>query len=67
MNCEVATEVLQAEGFRVAASSMGGTSGLNIRFDTRTGEVLLRRLNGAVSGGDDDADRSKRRMRGLSL
>jgi len=44
MNCEVALEVLQAEGFRVAASSLGGTSGLNLRFDTRTGDVMVRRL-----------------------
>jgi chemotaxis protein CheD len=44
LNCETAIEVLRDEGFAVSASSMGGTSGLNIRFDTRTGEVLLRRL-----------------------
>ncbi len=44
LNCEAAIEVLRAEGFAVIASSLGGTSGLNIRFDTRTGEVLLRRL-----------------------
>jgi len=44
LNCEAAIEVLRDEGFQVAASSMGGTCGLNIRFDTRTGEVRLRRL-----------------------
>ena len=44
MNCEAAVEVLQEEGFEVAASSLGGTAGLNIRLDTRTGEVRLRRL-----------------------
>jgi len=44
LNCEAAIEVLRAEGLAVIASSLGGTSGLNIRFDTRTGEVLLRRL-----------------------
>jgi chemotaxis protein CheD len=44
MNCEAAIEVLRTEGFRVIASSLGGTSGVNIRFDTRTGEVFLRRL-----------------------
>jgi chemotaxis protein CheD len=44
LNCEVALEVLDAEGFLVKASSLRGTSGLKIRFDTRTGEVLLRRL-----------------------
>jgi chemotaxis protein CheD len=45
LNCEAALEVLRTEGFRVAASSLGGRSGMNIRFDTRTGEVLLRRLS----------------------
>jgi len=44
LNCEAAIEVVRAEGFQVTASSLGGTSGLNIRFDTRTGEVRLRRL-----------------------
>lgn len=44
LNCEAAIAVLRDEGFQVAASSMGGTCGLNIRFDTRTGEVRLRRL-----------------------
>jgi chemotaxis protein CheD len=44
LNCEVAIEVLRDEGLAVIASSLGGSSGLNIRFDTRTGEVLLRRL-----------------------
>jgi chemotaxis protein CheD len=44
MNCEMAVEVLREEGFQVLASSLGGTVGLHIRFDTRTGEVRLRRL-----------------------
>lgn len=44
MNCETALAVLRAEGFEVLASSLGGISGLNIRFHTGTGEVLLRRL-----------------------
>jgi chemotaxis protein CheD len=45
LNCESALEVLLSEGFEVAASSLGGHSGLNIRFNTCTGEVLLRRLS----------------------
>jgi chemotaxis protein CheD len=45
LNCESALEVLLSEGFEVAASSLGGHSGLNIRFNTSTGEVLLRRLS----------------------
>ena len=45
LNCEAAIEIAEAEGLRVVASSLGGTAGLNIRFDTRTGEVRLRRLS----------------------
>jgi chemotaxis protein CheD len=45
LNCEAALAVLRDEGFTVAASSLGGKSGLHIRFHTGTGEVLLRRLN----------------------
>lgn len=44
LNCEAALRVLDEEGFNVAASSLGGHCGLNIRFHTGTGEVLLRRL-----------------------
>lgn len=44
MNCDVAVEVVRSEGFEVAASSLGGTAGLNIKFNTLTGVVLLRRL-----------------------
>jgi chemotaxis protein CheD len=45
MNCEAAIEVVRELGFAVAASSLGGTLGRNIRFNTRTGEVLLRWLD----------------------
>ena len=45
LNSEEALHVLRDEGFHVVASSLGGTSGLQIQFDTGTGEVLLRRLN----------------------
>ena len=44
MNCESALRVLAEEGFQVATSSLGGTCGLHIQFNTATGEVLLRRL-----------------------
>ena len=44
LNCETAIRVLRDEGFEVAASNLGGTSGINIQFYTGTGEVLLRRL-----------------------
>jgi len=43
MNCEVAIKVLAEEGFAVNASSLGGTRGVNILFNTETGEVLLQR------------------------
>jgi chemotaxis protein CheD len=43
LNIEVAMKVLEEEGFAVAASSLGGERGVNIRFNTRTGEVLLQR------------------------
>ena len=44
LNCETALEILRAEGFQIAASSLRGKSGLNIRFNTGNGEVRLRRL-----------------------
>jgi chemotaxis protein CheD len=44
LNSESALRILEEEGFQVAASSLGGKCGVNIRFDTSTGEVLLRRL-----------------------
>jgi chemotaxis protein CheD len=44
MNRETALRVLHEEGFSIAASSLGGSSGLTLRFDTSTGEVLVRRL-----------------------
>ena len=44
LNCESALRVLSDEGFDVIASSLGGTSGVNVQFHTGTGEVLLRRL-----------------------
>jgi chemotaxis protein CheD len=44
LNCQAAIEVVNAEGFQVIASSLGGTVGRNIEFDTGTGQVLLRWL-----------------------
>ncbi|HEY1257497.1 MAG TPA: chemotaxis protein CheD [Terracidiphilus sp.] len=43
LNIEVAIKVLEEEGFRILASSLGGQSGINIYFNTLTGEVLLQR------------------------
>jgi chemotaxis protein CheD len=45
LNCEAALRILEEECFGIAASSLGGTCGVNIRFHTGTGEVLLRRLS----------------------
>jgi chemotaxis protein CheD len=45
LNCESALEVLREEGFAVSASSLGGTRGLTLEFNTGTGEVLVRRLH----------------------
>jgi chemotaxis protein CheD len=43
LNCETAMNVLQEESFAVSASSLGGKRGINIHFNTHTGEVLLQR------------------------
>jgi chemotaxis protein CheD len=44
LNCETALRELRDLGFEVVASSLGGTAGMNIQFNTGTGEVLLKRL-----------------------
>ena len=51
MNCQVALEVLEEEGFIVSASDLGGVRGRRIHFHTGTGEVLLHRL---AAKGDPD-------------
>ena len=43
MNSKVAIEILAEEGFAVSASSLGGRRGVNIHFNTSTGEVFLQR------------------------
>ena len=45
LNYETALAVLAEEGFSLTASSLGGNTGVQIRFQTQTGEVLLRRLD----------------------
>jgi chemotaxis protein CheD len=45
LNSEAAIRELRDHGFEVVASSLGGTSGVNLQFNTESGEVLLRRLN----------------------
>jgi chemotaxis protein CheD len=44
LNCEAALRVLEEKGFEVVASSLGGTTGVHIKFNTETGVVLLKRL-----------------------
>jgi chemotaxis protein CheD len=44
LNCQIALEVLEAEGLRVLASDLGGTRGRTIEFNTSTGGVLAHRL-----------------------
>ena len=44
LNREMAVDVLNAEGFEVTASRLGGPVGIHIDFYTMTGEVRLRRL-----------------------
>jgi chemotaxis protein CheD len=43
LNIETAMKVLAEEGFAIMASSLGGKCGVNIVFNTKTGEVLLQR------------------------
>lgn len=43
LNIESAMRVLDEEGFAVMACSVGGRRGVNIFFNTQTGEVLLQR------------------------
>jgi chemotaxis receptor (MCP) glutamine deamidase CheD len=43
LNIEVAMKSLEEQGFTIAASSLGGKCGINIYFNTQTGEVLLKR------------------------
>lgn len=46
LNSEAAASILRIEGYKVSASSVGGDSGVQIRFNTANGEVLLRRFGG---------------------
>jgi len=61
MNRESALRVLSEEGFCIAASSLGGSTGVHIQFMTGTGEVLLRRLD---SGTAQEAPAARGALRG---
>ena len=43
-NAQLARELLAAQGIPVVAGETGGTRGMKIHFNTRTGQVLLARL-----------------------
>jgi chemotaxis protein CheD len=43
-NRDLAIDMLRAEGYRVAAHSIGDTFGRKIKFNTRSGDVFLLRL-----------------------
>jgi chemotaxis protein CheD len=45
LNCGSALKVLRDEGLEVIASSLGGSCGLNLQFNSLTGEVRLKRLS----------------------
>ena len=45
MNVEMARQVLANHGLRLKNFDVGGTSGRKIVFDTKTGEVWMKRLN----------------------
>jgi len=45
LNSEAALKTLGDCGFEVVASSLGGNRGVNLKFNTESGEVLLRRLD----------------------
>lgn len=45
LNCAEAERVLADEGFAVAARRLRGTAGLQLRFHTDTGDVLVRALH----------------------
>ena len=50
LNCDAAVRILRSEGYKIAASSLGGESGLQIYFNTTNGEVLLRRFGKFQTG-----------------
>jgi chemotaxis protein CheD len=48
-NYEVAMDQLSKHNIRIAASSVGGNKGRKIKFDTRSGQVLMKYLKGQDS------------------
>jgi len=48
MNITTAMAILEKEGLNIVSMDVGGTQGRKLYFDTRTGEVLLKRLQPRV-------------------
>ena len=67
-NISLAREALAAHGIRIACAEVGGTCGMRIEFNTRTGKVLLARLSpgapNAVSCPDGRSKADLDRLRG---
>jgi chemotaxis protein CheD len=65
LNCRAALEALEAEGFRVAASDLGGLRGRTLHFHTDTGEVFVHRLAKLHNAGSRESDftRARRNLR----
>jgi chemotaxis protein CheD len=48
LNISTAKKILEQEGMRIVSMDVGGTRGRKLYFHTRTGEVLLKRLQPRV-------------------
>jgi chemotaxis protein CheD len=56
LNIEAAQKTMQEAGLNVVSLDVGGTEGRKLYFDTRTGEVLLKRIQPNVSLGGRNGD-----------
>jgi chemotaxis protein CheD len=52
-NAEAAVKAVEAEGLTVAASDLRGRKGRKILFNTKTGEVFLKRLSRSPTRGGE--------------
>ncbi len=64
LNGEAAERTLRAEGYTVAASRLGGDEGMQIHFNTSTGEVLLRRFGRTSRAGNGHRSRASKAKAG---
>jgi chemotaxis protein CheD len=56
MNIAAAQKTIQEAGLNVASLDVGGTEGRKLYFDSRTGEVLLKRIQPSVALGGRNKD-----------